>query len=596
MADTDATLILGIELDDGTVRKVTVNANELAEKIGNSMSNKVSSGLDKSLTGLAVQFEFIAKIASKAFNAISGTISAAVDEAVQAEQGIALFNATLANAGKFSQTASEDFLAFAASLQRVGTVSDDAVVSAATSLVSIGKLSGQSLQNATQAAVDLSAGLSIDLNTAFDLVAKSAAGNTGALARYGLKVDESIPKSERFAALLGQINDKFGGLDATRANTFGGALTQLTNGFNDVLENVGGLITNSPALVAIFKLIGQGLASVAENINKFGKGRDVLAPIIQVFLEIARVVTQNVLPVIELLKNTAETVFKAILTGATGIGTAFSGVALAATSALNAIGIVSDETQAKVKANFESNKQAFVDLANSTAQSASEISTNFTITAAVDNYIADVQRAVDTAPPLMQQLKNSATDAADATSAKLAEFKKAVGDQFVNGVGNAMSQGIQKIVTNLATGKNAFDGLLKVILGIFGDMLITIGTTTLLAGQAMEALRASIVGLTGGPALFAGIALIAAGSLLKALSGGGGGADVQTTTPVAPGGVGSQPGVPGITDQPELDRNRQTKVDINIQGNVLDRRETGLEIASVLQEFIDKQDGVLVRG
>lgn len=596
MADTDATLIIGVELDDGTIRKVSVNANEIAEKIGKSMSEKVSSGVDKSFTGLAVQFQAVAKVVSTAFNAVAGAVSSAIDEAVQAEQAVALFNATLANSGKFSQAASADFLAFASSLQAVGTVSDDAIVSAATSLVSIGKLSGDSLKTATQAAVDLSAGLGIDLNTAFDLVAKSAAGNTAALGRYGIKVDENIPKSERFANVLGQINDKFGGLDVTRANTFGGALTQLSNSFNDLLENVGGLITNSPTLVAVFKFISQGIQGIAGNVAEFGKGKDVLAPIITTFIEIAIVITQNVLPVIELLGNAADTIFKAILTGATAIGTAFSGIALAATTALNAIGVASDETLAKVQSNFDSNKTAFVDLANATAESASQISTNFTITEKVDTFLGDMQRAVDTASPLTQQLANSAAVAVNSVSAKLTEFRNTVATQFVNGVGNAMSQGIQRIVTNLATGKNAFDGLLKVILGIFGDMLITIGTTTLMAGTAMEAMRQSIVDLAGGPALFAGVALIAAGSLLKALSGGGGSAGVQTTTPVAPGGVGSQPGAPGITDQPDLDRNRSTKVDINIQGNVLDRKETGLEIASILQEFVDKQDGVLVRG
>jgi hypothetical protein len=59
--------------------------------------------------------------------------------------------------------------------------------------------------------------------------------------------------------------------------------------------------------------------------------------------------------------------------------------------------------------------------------------------------------------------------------------------------------------------------------------------------------------------------------------------------------VPSNPDVTGITEQPDQDRNRKTEVKIEVQGNILDRKETGLELANVLQEYFDTQDGVLAK-
>lgn len=593
----DATITFDLQLDDGSVKKITANVEQLADKLGGALGAKVGGGIDKSFTGLAVQLTFIAKIADKAFSAISGVIGTAVTEAIQADQALQLFNATLANSGKYSAAASADFAAFASSLQNIGTVSDDAVISAATSLVSIGKLSGDSLKRATQAAVDLSVGLGVDLNSAFDLVAKSAAGNTAALGRYGIKIQEGLPKSERFAAALGEIEKRFQGLDAAKANTFGGALTQLGNNFRDVYENVGKLFTQSPALVAVFKFLSESFKGLAEKIGVFGKSGDALRPTIEILLSIGRVLSQNVLPVFELLFNLGKALFNALLTGFSSLGTAVSLVASTIADAFASVGIVSKENAAALGANYEANKAAMIGLANQTSESFGQITKDFTVSAGVDTYLADVQRAVDGAVPIQEQMKNNMKATGDQIVSSLALTAQKLGQIVNSGLTNAISQGIQSIVSNLAKGKNAFDGFLKVIFGIFGDMAITIGTTLIAAGLGMEALRASIVGMTGGPALFAGIALVAVGTLLKALSGGGGGPETATTTAaVGPGGVAPPPDVTSITEQPPADRNRKTEVAVNIQGNVLDRKETGLEIANVLQEFFDKQDGVLVRG
>lgn len=595
MADTDSTIVIGIELDDGTVRKATIAADDLAKQLGGVLSSATSSGIDKSFTGLAVQLQFVANAAQKAFGAISGFIGDAISEANAADQAVNKFNLTLANSGNFTQQASDDFLKFANSLQNIGTVSDDAIVGAADALVSIGKLSGQGLKDATKSSVDLAAGLGIDLNSAFDLVSKAATGNTAALGRYGIKVSEEIPKGERFANVLDQINQKFGGLDVGKANTFGGALQQLRNNFGDVLENLGKMITQSPTVIALIQSISGAFAGLAGRVGEFGKQGDVFKPIITGALAFTQVLTSTVLPTLETMLHLGKFLFNSFLAGLATITTGLTGVTLAASELLNMVGLLSDETLAGNQARFDSNAAAMQQYAADTSASFQQIGTDFTITAAVDNFVIDTQRAVAAATAVGPVIVNSIGSATAGITNAFALTAKKLAEIYNNGIVNLISQGVQKIVTNLAKGKDAFSGLIKTIAGLFGDMLITIGTTTLLAGFGMEAIRASIVGLTGGPAIFAGIALIAAGSLLKALSGGGGESAPTTTQGAGPGGTPGVPDVAGGAEAPDQDRNRETKVTINVSGNILDRKETGLELANVLQEYFDTSDGVLAR-
>lgn len=595
MADNDGTITIGIELDDGTIKKAAVNINELGQKLGDDFGKRVSGGIDKSFTGIAIQFQAIAKVASKAFDVVANVVGKAVDEAIGAEQALVRFNATLANMGKFSKEASLDFQDFAKNLQNVGTVSDDAVIDAATSLISIGKLSGESLKQASQASVNLAAGLGTDLNSAFDLVAKAAAGNTAALGRYGIKVDESIPKSERFAAVLTTIQDRFGGLDVARANTFGGALTQLSNAFNDIFENIGNLITNSPTLVAVIKFVSEKFRELSGSIDKFGKQGDVFKPIVDGAIQFARVINLIFLP-LEKIGQIGKFVFEEIRFGIQQSVAAVGKLGAGIGNVLSSIGVISDEANQNLQTFADSSQEVMLQFVANTREAGAAIISGLSITAPVDLFLTDLQRAVDTAAPLTDQIKNNFKATGDAVVSSMALTAKQLAGLVNNALVNVVSQAVQGLVTNIAKGKNAFQGLLKTIGGIFGDMLIQIGTTVLLAGIGMEAIRASIVGLTGGPAIFAGIALIAAGALLKALSGGGGGEQPTTVQPAGAGGVPGSPDVGGIGEQPEQDRNRKTEVAINIQGNVLDRKETGLEIANVLQEYFDTQDGVLARG
>jgi hypothetical protein len=591
MAETDGQLVIGIELDDGTIKKVQADASALAKAIGGDLSGIVGKGIDKSFTGIATQLTFVANVASKAFGAVADVVGKAVHEASSAEAAMSRFNNVLANTGQYTAAASADFAEFAKSLQNVGTVSDDAVIEASTALISIGGLTGDALKKATQAAVDLSAGLGKDLGTSFDLVAKAAAGNTGALARYGIKIDESIPKSQQFAATLELLNQKFGGLDVSKANTFEGAMTKLSNSVNDAYEAVGGLVTGSAPLVAIIAKISEIVARVTKSFEGL-KGQSVFDSMIKGAIDFATTLTSMVLPPIEVLYNAGTVVVNVFKSGFQQVIVLLATVADGFSLIGNSLGLVSDEQLAAVQAFKTGSEQILAGFTTDTQAAISNVFST-TVSDTIIPVLEEINAAAQTADPLAPMVANT-TNAAAAINTEVAALTKKIDDMVKNGVVKSISTGIQTMVSNIAKGKNAFAGVLGAIGGIMGDMAISIGETLVLAGLGMEALQKSIVGMTGGPALFAGIALIALGSLLKSLTGGGG-----ASAPAGGGGGGSS-GVASIDagaqpDPAAVSKNQQTQVAINIQGNILDRRESGLEIASVIQEFFDTNDGVLAR-
>lgn len=164
-------------------------------------------------------------------------------------------------------------------------------------------------------------------------------------------------------------------------------------------------------------------------------------------------------------------------------------------------------------------------------------------------------------------------------------------------VQNAMvkttSMAIQNVGGSLVKGANAWEGFGQAVFGLLGDMAIQTGETMILMGGAMEAVRASIVGLVGGPSIFAGIALIALGGLLKALSGGGGGGG-GAGDGGGGGGAAAGGGIAGTTDITELSDTEKKgvgpQVTFEIQGNILDRKQTGLELAEIMTETLRTND------
>lgn len=220
MADKKANLI--IQLKDGVsdgLKKIGQQTEGL--KSGFANFKLVLAGVVTGMTALGV--------------AAWSTIKSYMEQ----ETAVNKLNIALKNQGQDVQAVSKDLQDYATELQKTTTFSDDAILSSMALMTSFG-LTGNQLKRAEKAALDMSQALGMDLQSASMLIAKSFRGQTEALGRYGIKVDESVPKAMRFDAVMGQLNSRFGGAAQSAVDTTAGRIANMSNRIDDLKEKIGG--------------------------------------------------------------------------------------------------------------------------------------------------------------------------------------------------------------------------------------------------------------------------------------------------------------------------------------------------------------------
>lgn len=181
------------------------------------------------------------------------------------------------------------------------------------------------------------------------------------------------------------------------------------------------------------------------------------------------------------------------------------------------------------------------------------------------------------------------------TSVNAAKNFKNLGRSMLTSVGQASANAFAAFGQAVAEGGNALEAFGKSLLNSLGQMAIQMGSMFILQGIAY-----TYAGIANGPPLIAaGAALAVIGGVLAA-SGGAGPRDVSGGGGTAGVGIGSvADNDNGINDPIPFEdteaQTPQTAVSVTINGNVLDRRETGLEIAKILEEQFADQ-GLVIRG
>ena len=529
------------------------------------------------------------------------TFKKMIDNAMEAENAVNSLNNAMKITGTFTEAASNKFQQYASTLQSTTGISDDLITQNASLLVSFGRLQGEGLERATKAALDLAATGRVEVSQAFDIMSKAATGNTMALGKLGVKISETVPETQKFAAALALVEQRFGGLAEGKLNTFEGAMTKLSNSFNDLLENLGMLVIKSPVVVSFINLISKSFESFGSSVDKLGKSGDVVGEFIKKLLEIGLVISQYVLPPLEVLYNAGVFLFEALKTGLQTILVVLAKVAEGWGAIGNAVGVVSDSTYKNLQEFSKSSSDVLTGFANETKTSFGEMF-NFDASLAATNFVTKMQQVAEAARPITDQLKNQIQDAiggdtmigvgesfglvlegmgsaAEEFAKKASDNFKRVGQSMFQSIGNGAGQAFAAFGKAIAKGENAMQAFLNSLIASMGQMAIQLGTQFILQGIAYM-----WAGMPNGPSLIAaGAALAAFGGILSAV-GGGGGANAG-----ASGGGGSAStatsDMSSQEDVTELERNKpSTNITVAIAGNVLDRRQTGLEIAEVIQE------------
>ena len=167
---------------------------------------------------------------------------------------------------------------YASALQQSTGFGDEAIITIQTMMIQLGELSGEKLDRATRLTLDFASAMGIDMKAAGILMAKAATGSTEALSRYGIILDENIPKSEKFNVLLDVMQEKFGGTAAAELDTYSGSMRKLKSNVGDLGETLGKFVI--PALTVAARYWSDWAKDVERIIAGLGKLKTGVAEVI----------------------------------------------------------------------------------------------------------------------------------------------------------------------------------------------------------------------------------------------------------------------------------------------------------------------------
>jgi hypothetical protein len=104
-------------------------------------------------------------------------------------------------------------------------------------------------------AVDISKGSGKSLETVTAALAKGYDGNTNALGKLGLGLDQGLIKSKDFGAIQEKLTENFGGFGKAAGETTEGQLARFTTGIAELKEGIGAALL--PVLDAVLPLINK---------------------------------------------------------------------------------------------------------------------------------------------------------------------------------------------------------------------------------------------------------------------------------------------------------------------------------------------------
>jgi len=620
--------------------RVEKSGKKAAKGIDSSFNlsfKSILSGAASVAAGMAAYFSV-----RRIMSGVLDTFSAATKAAIDNEVAVNKLNTALSLSGQYSVETSDRFQKLAQELELTTNVSAQTAMELSALALSYG-FTGEHAEIATRAAIDFANAAGISTTEALRRLGRSISGSIGDISRFVPEV-KNLTKEQLAAGEAAKlVLQRFSGSAASVLNTFSGQLQSLSLKFGSLLQAIGEIVTKSPALVAVMNVIGEYIVKFTSVIGDFGKSRDIIGELIKAMLNFGQAVVKWVIAPLEFTYNLVKALWslQKLQTQSWVVALTYVGDIIANSivnklrAVLSVVGkVISfvDKDMAKSIDGFadslkvipettgmalDAATDVWKDFAKETAQNFSgEGLFNFDASLATSDFISEFQTAVENAKPLVREAGlNLGREFGDGLGEGISvseaflqvlhgfdlavmDFAKNakknfqdVGRSMFQSLGNAAGQAFAAFGKAIAKGENAMQAFLDSLLNSFGQMAIQLGSMFILQGIAY-----TWAGLSNGPALIAaGAALAAFGGILAAIGGAketGGG--VATAGGGSTAGVGDVGLTPEVGTFPEVEERGGTQVHVNIHGNVLDRRQTGLEIVEVISEYITGNDGKIV--
>lgn len=262
----------------GAVQAINLTTKEVEQL--DSVTTKTAASVKKNTDSVDRSFSSTAKTAAKmgaavglAAVALGGLIlRKVIDATAEQDAAMAQLNATLTSTqGVAGKTASE-LAGTAASLQKVTTFGDEAIIGMQSLLLTFKDIKGDNFDRTTKAVLDMSTALNQDLKSSALLAGKALndpVGGLSALSRAGIQFTDSqketikamVEMGDKAGAqtiILQELESQFGGSAEAARNTLGGALTGLQNSFGDLFEATS---ESSAGMVASINTINATISS-----------------------------------------------------------------------------------------------------------------------------------------------------------------------------------------------------------------------------------------------------------------------------------------------------------------------------------------------
>lgn len=235
---------------DATTEQLRRELKRADDAVGSSQAK-----MEKSLSKIGSAFGNVAKAAA-GLGAIIGGAGLAlaykkvIDSTIEQERVTAQLNATLKSTEFAAGKSADELTKTAASLQKVTTYGDEAIIGLQSLLLTFKDIKGDNFDRTTKAVLDMSTAMGQDLKSSALQLGKALndpIGQLGALSRTGIifsdsqkEMIKSMAKAGDVAGaqvlILQELESEFGGSAAAARNTLGGALEGLSNAFGDLFE------------------------------------------------------------------------------------------------------------------------------------------------------------------------------------------------------------------------------------------------------------------------------------------------------------------------------------------------------------------------
>lgn len=226
---------------------ILIRLRDAASKQFKSFRSKMSAGLK----GLASHWKTFAIAGGIALAGISGLMIKSAKAANIQELAERKLQQALVSTGQFTEEGFTSMKLYAAELQTVTKFGDEATIAAQSLALQMG-VQVKNIPKLIQASQNWASVMGKDLNSATLDVTKAVQGNVMMLQRYGIKIDKAAVES-RGAVAVFEALASFQGAAAAEAQTFGGALQQLSNVFGDFLEQIGFVLTTNESLIVVIQ-------------------------------------------------------------------------------------------------------------------------------------------------------------------------------------------------------------------------------------------------------------------------------------------------------------------------------------------------------